>query len=391
MPPPLTCSSTTGEARNLPQAADVFVDTWLSFLIRGFAFVPKSDQRVMSDEGKRKRPQPGFFAQMHEDGSDSDAPVARVREPQAKPAAAAAPAGASKKREKRHKRSYCFWPHSSHGPNSEMASDVVVHADVDLSLGTRPGSAEVKIMNLTAGQQREGEGEKPQWGGSCTVPPRELKAIRHKMPKDNTDLLIICARDPLFGDVYVYKHIININHDYKFHAKTFRALDPRPDMIDGEPPPGRHRDVAALQAWIDHLTTWCGGPPILIIHFHGEAEDNLLDEQRPTAPAGVRIVRGVGVGDVAPAGAELTHTFLRARLQKYVLARIRSDPIKAFDNGDWLPRMEAFERAFLDSGSNAAFGELGCVIAQDALRADGALATARHPFRNHHYDLLFSY
>ena len=98
-------------------------------------------------------------------------------------------------------------------------------------------------------------------------------------------------------------------------------------------------------------------------------------------------MRGVGIGDAAPAGAELTHAFVRTRLQKYVLERIRSDPIKAFDNGDWLARMEAFERAFFDSGSNAAFGELGCVIAQDALRADGALATARHPFRNHHYKL----
>ena len=58
----------------------------------------------------------------------------------------------------------------------------------------RPGPSQ----RHTAGQQSERQGQKPQWGGSCTVTPRELQAIRHKMPKDNTDLLIVCARDPLF-------------------------------------------------------------------------------------------------------------------------------------------------------------------------------------------------
>ena len=110
---------------------------------------------------------------------------------------------------------------------------------------------------------------------------RELLAIRHKMPKDNTDMLVLCARDPLFGDIYIFKHLINIYHDYHFNGKTFRVLvDPRPDLIDGEPPPGRHRDVAVLQAWIEHLTTWTGGPPILIMHFHGDDEDQQLDEDQ---------------------------------------------------------------------------------------------------------------
>ncbi len=129
----------------------------------------------------------------------------------------------------------------------------------------------------------------------------------------------------------------------------------------------------------------------MILHFHREEEDKQLDEHRPTAPAGVPIVRGVGCGEVAPAGAELTHAFMRKRLKKYVLARNKEDPIKDFDEGDSTDRIYAFERCFLDTGSNAAFGELGCAIALDALTADGALAAVRHPSTGHHFDVLFAY
>jgi hypothetical protein len=56
--------------------------------------------------------------------------------------------GANKKQPR--KRNEGFWPHESKGPRSKTASDVVVPKNIDLSPGTRPGSAEVKIMNLTA-------------------------------------------------------------------------------------------------------------------------------------------------------------------------------------------------------------------------------------------------
>ena len=350
---------------------------------------------------KRKRPPAGFHAQLQEGDSDAEAPVVKARKPRSGlPKAAPAAAGASGANKKLPpKRPKGFWPHESKGPLSKTASDVVVPKKFDLSPGTRPGSAEVKIMNLTASDARSdaderngtGESSLPRWGGTCTVTKRELQSIRHKRPQDNTDRMILCLRDPYIGDVWVFNHLVNVNHTYCFHSKTFRPLSPRPSLLDGEPPPGRHRDVAAMQAWIDHMTVWTGGLPILILHFHREEEDKELDEHRPTAPAGVPIVRGVGVGEVAPAGAELTHAFMRKRLKRYVLARNKEDPIKDFDEGDLTDRIYAFERCFLDTGSNVAFGELGCAIALDALTADGALAAARHPSTGHHYDVLFAY
>ena len=342
------------------------------------------------EPSKRKRHPPGFHARRKDDDAEDDSDTHAPRSsllPKAKLAAAQVP-----KAKKKRGRNKGFFPHESTGPSSKKSSDVVVPEDVDLSPGTMPGSAEVKIMNLTASQNNERSPDKrPYWGGEINVTVHELLAIHHSLPEDNTDMLVLCARDPLLGDIYVFKHLINRLHDYHFNCRTFRVLDPRPEMIEGENPPGRHRDVAVLQAWIEHLTTWTGGPPILIMHFHGGDEDQQLDEERPIVPLGVRIVRGIGVGDTAPAGGERTHAFVRKRLKKYVLPRIRSEPIIAFDSGDWLQRMQAFERCFLDTGSNVAFGELGCAIAEDALHANGALATLRHPDTNHHFDLLFSY
>ena len=107
------------------------------------------------------------------------------------------------------------------GPSSKKSSDVVVPEDVDLSPGTMPGSAEVKIMNLTASQNNERRPDKrPYWGGIINVTVHELLAIQHGLPEDNTDMLVLCARDPLFGDIYVFKHLINIHHDYHFHAAS---------------------------------------------------------------------------------------------------------------------------------------------------------------------------
>jgi hypothetical protein len=357
----------------------------------------EKDDSGGQQRSKRKRRPAGFHAQLQEGVSDSEAPVVKARKPRSGlPKAAPAAAGASVANKKPGRGHYKgFWPLESKGPRTKTASDVVVPKKIDLSAGTRPGSAEVKIMNLTASQadKRNGTGESslPRWGGTCGVTKRELQSIRHKRPADNTDRLLLCARDPYIGDVWVFNHLVNVNHTYSFNSKTFRPVSPRPSLLDGEPPPGRHRDVAAMQAWIDHMTVWTGGPPILILHFHREEEDKQLDEHRPTAPAGVPIVRGVGCGEVAPAGAELTHAFMRKRLKKYVLARNKEDPVKDFDEGDWFRRMIAFERCFLDTGSNVAFGELGCAIALDALVAGGALAAVRHPCTTHHYDVLFAY
>jgi len=51
------------------------------------------------------------------------------------------------------------------------------------------------------------------------------------------------ARRGLYGDIFIFKHVlININHDYKFNARTFRALDPRPEMIMGS----RRREIWGL-------------------------------------------------------------------------------------------------------------------------------------------------
>ena len=142
-----------------------------------------------------------------------------------------------------------------------------------------------------------------------------------------------------------------------------------------------------------HLKTWSGGPPILILHFHPALQDQALDVHlhRPPTPAGVRVVRGVGCGDTAPAGAEITHAHMRRLLTRFALPAINRDLIADFYGTDWQLRMVAFERCFLNSGSNAAFGELGCAIAIDALKATGACAAVRHPCTHHYYDLLFAF
>ena len=102
-----------------------------------------------------------------------------------------------------------FWPHLSTGaPRPQIKSDVVIPNGVDLAPGTIMGSAEVKIMNLTAQKRtKEGRADIATWGGSITVPCGELDAINHNRQADNTDVIIISCRDPLTGDVYVYRHL----------------------------------------------------------------------------------------------------------------------------------------------------------------------------------------
>jgi hypothetical protein len=254
------------------------------------------------------------------------------------------------------------------------------------------GSAEVKIMNLTAQRKScEGRSDKAYWGGSIAVPCGELDAINHNLQADNTDVIIISIRDPLTGDVYVYRHVVNPYHDYKIGGgTTFRILTHQPTVIDGHPPAPRHRPTIAMKAWMDHLEMWTGAPPIMILHFHPTAQDAQWDCERPQAPAGVPIIRGVGCGTVAPADAALTHDFLRARMAWLALERINENPEADFDGECMNTRVKVFDSLFA-GGNNSDFGELGCVIAQDALRVHGAAATARHPKGNWHYDLLFSY
>jgi hypothetical protein len=91
-----------------------------------------------------------------------------------------------------------------------------------------------------------GEASLPRWGGTCGVTKRELQAIRYKMPKDNTDRLFLCSRDPLVG--WVFNHLINMNHTYMylyFNQKTFRSMfrchRGPPSSLTGTatgPPPG---------------------------------------------------------------------------------------------------------------------------------------------------------
>ena len=56
--------------------------------------------------------------------------------------------------------------------------------------------------------------------------------------EDNTDVLLLGARDQLLGDVYFFLHRINIKHKYRFSARTFKP-DSAAVPIDGEP--GSHR------------------------------------------------------------------------------------------------------------------------------------------------------
>jgi len=210
--------------------------------------------------------------------------------------------------------------------------------------------------------------------------------------------MIICGRDQLTGDIYVFRHVINHHHKYQIHHTTFRALNPRPLVLRGDFIPPRHRPTIAMKAWLDHLEMWTGAPPIMILHFHPTAQDAQWDCERPRAPAGVPIIAGVGCGTVAPTGAERTHAFLRKRLAKFALTRINENPLSVYDKdgttgtfmSDNNARVLAFESIFA-GGDNIPFGEFGCAIAEDALLAHGAAAVCRHPNMTWHYDTLFSY
>jgi hypothetical protein len=316
------------------------------------------------------------------------------------------------------KRKQGFWPWEVNvtdpkDPKRKLTNKVVVPAGVNLPANTNWGSAEAKIMNLTCSHpnglymhvddapEKDGDESesRPRWGGTCSVPKGELDGINHNRPSDNTDMIIISCRDQLTGDVYVFKHVINRNHEYYFNGGTFRTLNPRPRVAHGDFFLPRHRPIDAWDEWIKLLTEWTGGPPILIMHFHPASEDPTWDAERSVGPEGVPIIRGVGCGIRAPTGAEQTHAFLRNRLAKYALPKVDENPLAVFDgttikdrtmSSRMNARVQAFDSIFA-GGDNTAFGELGCVIAQDALIADGAVATVRHPNSHWHYDLLTAY
>ena len=77
------------------------------------------------------------------------------------------------------------------------------------------GSAKVKIMNLTA-QKKTGEGRpdtyypiQPIGAEMSLCRAASSMHICHSRQADNTDVIIISIRDPLTGDVYVYRHVVN--------------------------------------------------------------------------------------------------------------------------------------------------------------------------------------
>ena len=366
------------------------------------------------------------FAQWHQGGCSFEMRLGKrarksvatkdLPSPAKKPAAAAAAASDASASESAVKEDYVhtrgrkwnYWPHHSRVPKNpprNLTNKVVVPAGLNLPANMKYGSAEVKIMNLTAAYatgadvQDEDDESRPRWGGSCSVPCGELDGINHNRPSDNIDVMIICLRDQLTGDIYVFKHVINLNHEYIFGHGTFRTLNPRPRVGKGDFMPPRHRPIVAMEEWIKLLTEWSGGAPILIMHFHPAMEDATWDAERPVAPEGVPIVYGVGCGIQAPSHAEQTHAFLRKRLAKYGLPRVDENPLGVFDGTTIIDRtissrmnarVQAFDSIFA-GGDNTPFGELGCAIAQDALLKDGAAAAARHPNSHWHYDLLFAY
>ena len=267
----------------------------------------------------------------------------------------------------------------------------IVPRKVKLPAGKPVYSAEVKFMTLSNSKTgSHGKYTYYRWGGAVTWTDSEKEAINAgRDDGDNIHSLFITCFDPRTADMYFFSHECDpkLHGVYKMNKTTFRALEPKAYPKHGFGVPARHRSVEALKGWLDTMETWCGAPPLAVIHCSPKGPmDDIFSKERP--PMGSEVVHLYGLltkeGD-----RELSQArkFLATRARIFDKPEIGDNFIATLQGKDTRARVKAFNALF-DGGSNDAIGLLGEMIALDVLTKLGADAV-QHPTRNHHYDLFY--
>ena len=188
-----------------------------------------------------------------------------------------------------------------------------------------------------------------RWGGNCTWTDSEVEAINgDRDDGDNINKVIISCFDPLTANIYVYEHACDpeLYGEYKLNNATFKALEPKEYPKHGFGVPARHRSVEALTAWLDTVETWCGAPPLAVIHCSPKGPmDDIFSKERP--PMGSEVLKIYGLltkgGD-----RELSRArkFLATRARIFDKPEIGDDFIATLNGKNSRARVKAFNSLF---------------------------------------------
>ena len=265
----------------------------------------------------------------------------------------------------------------------------IVPPAVKFPIGTKAKSCEVKFMTLS--NSHGGSKKYPTrqfWGGSPTWTDKELEAINAQVANgDNINTILICCMDPLTGDIYVWVHEVDLltNGKYTLDLHTFKVQEHAADVI-----PGRHRSVAQLQLWLDHVETRLHSPPTVVIHLHpkGKQDDHYANERSKVTPE-VKHLYGLGYAETSDTSSlSESWKFLSTRASIFNQPSIGDNFIATLVGKNAVARVKAFNELFAGA-DNTAIGYMGESIGKDVLCLLGAKEAMRHPNGNHHYDLLY--
>ena len=264
----------------------------------------------------------------------------------------------------------------------------IVPPKVKIPIGTKAKSCEVKFMTLS--NSRGGDKKYPTrqfWGGAPTWTDKELEAINAQAANgDNINTLLICCMDPLTGDIYVWVHEVDLltNGKYSLDYHTFKVQEHAADVI-----PARHRSVAQLQLWLDHVEARLQSPPTVVVHLHpmGKQDDHYANE-RPKVTPEVKHLYGLGYAETTDTSLSESWKFLSTRASIFNKPSIGDNFIATLVGKNAVARVKAFNELFAGA-DNTAIGYLGESIGMDVLCLLGAKEAMKHPIGNHHYDLLY--
>ena len=264
----------------------------------------------------------------------------------------------------------------------------IVPPEVKFPRRTKAKSAEVKFMTLS--NSHGGSKRYPTqqyWGGALSWTDQEVEAINAQRANgDNINTIIICCMDPLTGDIYVWVHEVDLltNGHYALDKHSFQVGEHAADVI-----PARHRSVAQLQLWLDHVEARFQSPPAVVVHLHpmGKQNDHYANSRPKVAP---EVKHLYGLGD-AETDASLSESwkFLSTRASIFNKPSIGDNFIATLVGKDAVARVKAFNELFAGA-DNTAIGTMGESISKDVLCLLGAKEAVKHPNSNHHYDLLYA-
>lgn len=332
-------------------------------------------------EGKRARKKVNYDAAGYDEGDDSDVPN-KIKK--AKKKAIMSGGGATSS--------------GAPPPSPSPLWRCTVPKGVNFAQGVIPKSAEVKLMTLSNAKV---SGDKPivghapepyLWGGNPNFTKTETAAVNGtRDDNDNINTLLLCCLDSLGADIMIYEHECDpIRHGtYKFTNTTFKTPSPKERPTHGFGIPPRHRSNEALQAWYEHMETWCGAPPVAVVHLNRKGQqDEDLNFARPSMYPDTLHLYGLGAKD-GDHRLSNSRKYLTTRAKIFNKPEIGDDFIKTLEGKNPMEKVKAFFNLF-DGASNKAIGDLGEMIALDVLIARGATAY-KHPSPNWHYDLLYAY